>query len=65
MVSSTGLAKFVKIDGVKTLVAEYWSPSLIIKSGATVKKLDMNGRTMDDVKIEAGATVVEIVNQAE
>jgi hypothetical protein len=65
MVSSTGLAKFVKIDGVKTLVAEYWSPSLVIKSGATVKKLDMNGRTMDDVKIEAGATVVEIVNQAE
>lgn len=64
MVTSTGLAKFVKIDGVKTLVAEYWSPSLVIKSGATVKKLDMNGRTMDDVKIEAGATVVEIVNQA-
>ena len=65
MVTSTGLAKFVKIDGVRTLVAEYWSPSLVIKSGATVKKLDMNGRTMDDVKIEAGATVVEIVNQAE
>ena len=65
VVTSTGLAKFVKIDGVKTLVAEYWSPSLVIKSGATVKKLDMNGRTMDDVKIEAGATVVEIVNQAE
>lgn len=65
VVTSTGLAKFVKIDGVKTLVAEYWSPSLVIKSGATVKKLDMNGRTMDDVKIEDGATVVEIVNQAE
>lgn len=65
MVTSTGLAKFVKIDGVKTLVAEYWSPSLVIKSGATVKKLDMNGRTMDDVKIEDGATVIEIVNQAE
>ena len=65
VVTSTGLAKFVKIDGVRTLVAEYWSPSLVIKSGATVKKLDMNGRTMDDVKIEAGATVVEIVNQAE
>lgn len=65
VVTSTGLAKFVKIDGVKTLVAEYWSPSLVIKSGATVKKLDMNGRTMDDVKIEDGATVGEIVNQAE
>lgn len=65
VVTSTGLAKFVKIDGVRTLVAEYWSPSLVIKSGATVKKLDMNGRTMDDVKIEDGATVVEIVNQAE
>ena len=65
VVTSTGLAKFVKIDGVKTLVAEYWSPSLTIKAGATVKKLDMNGRTMTDVKIEEGATVSEIVNKAE
>ena len=64
VVTSTGLAKFVTIDGVKTLVAECWSPSLIIKAGATVKKLDMNGRTMTDVKIEEGATVGEIVNQA-
>ena len=64
VVTSTGLAKFVTIDGVKTLVAECWSPSLIIKAGATVKKLDMNGRTMTDVKIEEGAIVGEIVNQA-
>ena len=65
VVTSTGLAKFVKIDGVKTLVAEFWTPSLIIKAGATVKKLDMNGRTMEHVKIEEGANVGEIVNQAE
>ena len=63
-VTSTGLAKFVTIDGVKTLTAEPWTPCLYIKAGATVKKLDMNGRTMDNVHIEEGATVVEIVNQA-
>jgi hypothetical protein len=63
-VTSTGLAKFVTIDGVKTLTAEPWTPCLYIKAGATVKKLDMNGRTMDNVHIEDGATVVEIVNQA-
>ena len=65
VVSSSGLAKFVKIDGVKTLTAEPWSPSLIIKSGATVKKLDLNGRPDEDVLIEDGAIVQEIVNKAE
>ena len=64
-VSSSGLAKFVKIDGVKTLTAEPWSPSLIIRSGATVKKLDLNGRPDEDVLIEDGAIVQEIVNKAE
>ena len=65
VVTSTGLAKLVKIDGVKTLVAEFWSPCLKIKAGAVVKKLDMNGRSMETVTIEEGATVGEIVNQAE
>ncbi len=64
-VSSSGLAKFVKIDGVKTLTADPWSPRLIIKAGATVKKLDFNGRTNEDVIIEDGAVVEEIVNLAE
>ena len=64
-VSSSGLAKFVKIDGVKTLTADPWSPCLIIKAGATVKKLDYNGRTNEDVIIEEGAVVEEIVNLAE
>ena len=64
-VTSSGLAKFVKIDGVKTLTADPWSPRLIIKAGATVKKLDFNGRTNEDVIIEDGAVVEEIVNLAE
>lgn len=64
-VSSSGLAKFVKVDGVKTLTADPWSPRLIIKAGATVKKLDYNGRTNEDVIIEEGAVVGEIVNLAE
>ena len=68
VVSSTGLAKFQTIDGKKTLVAENWAPSLIIKAGATVKRLDMNGRQSIDkngnlsVIIEEGAVVEEIVN---
>lgn len=64
-VTSSGLAKFISVDGVKKMTAEPWSPSLIIKSGATVKKLDYNGRPAEDVKIEDGATVLEIVNLAE
>ena len=55
------------------LPSNWWSPSLIIKAGAHVKRLDMNGRTMDDtvhnvykqtVIIEEGAIVDEIVNLA-
>ena len=65
VVSSSGLAKFVKIDGVKTLTADPWSPSLIIKAGATVKKLDYNGRPCEDVVIEDGAVVQEVLNLAE
>ena len=64
-VSSSGLAKFVNIDGVRTLTAEPWSPRLIIKAGATVKKIDFNGRTNEDVIIENGAVIGEIVNLAE
>ena len=65
VVTSTGLAKFIYVDGVRTLTAELWPPRLIIKAGATVKKLDMNGRQINDVLIEEGATVGEIINQAE
>lgn len=68
VVTSTDLAKFQTIDGKKTLVAKFWAPSLIIKAGATVKRLDMNGRPSLDkygnlsVIIEEGAVVEEIVN---
>ena len=67
-VSSTSLAKFATIDGKKTLTTEKWAPSLIIKAGATVKRLDMNNRPSLDkngnlsVIIEAGANIGEIVN---
>ena len=68
VVTSTELAKFQTIDGKKTLVAKQWAPSLIIKAGATVKRLDMNGRQSIDkygnlsVIIEEGAVAEEIVN---
>ena len=68
VVTSTDLAKFKTIDSKKTLVANFWAPSLIIKAGATVKRLDMNGRPSLDkygnlsVIIEEGAVVEEIVN---
>ena len=67
-VSSSGTAKFVTINGKKTLTADKWAPSLIIKAGATVKRLDMNNRPSLDkngnlsVIIEAGANIGEIVN---
>lgn len=64
-VTSSKEAKIVTIDGKKTLTATPWSPSIIIKAGATVKKLDYNGRTNEDVYIEEGAVVSEIVNLAE
>ncbi|MBQ3175189.1 MAG: hypothetical protein IJB58_04380 [Bacteroidales bacterium] len=68
VVTSTGLAKFVTIDGKKTLTADLWAPSIIIKAGATVKCLDMNGRPSIDNKgnlsviIEEGATVGKVIN---
>lgn len=65
VVTSTGLAKFVTIDGKRTLTAEFWSPSLIIRNGATVKVLDYNGRTAEDVIIEEGAIIGEERNKAE
>lgn len=66
-VTSSGLAKFVTIDGKKTLTAEAWPPSLIIKAGAKVNKIDFNGRPNleNHVKIEEGAVVGEIVNVGE
>lgn len=68
VVTSTAMATFKTIDGKKTLTANVWAPSLIIKAGATVKRLDMNGRPSLDkygnlsVIIEDGAIVEEIVN---
>ena len=66
-VTSTSLAKFQTIDGKKTLVAPKWSPSLIIKAGAVVKRLDMNNTPSIHegkltVIIEDGAVVQELVN---
>lgn len=78
VVTSSGLAKFVTIEGKKTLTADLWAPKLIIKAGAHVKKLDMNGRSRwnyntiegervyesaPDVIIEDGAVVDEIINE--
>lgn len=68
MVTSSGLAQVKVIDGVKTLTATSWAPSLIIKAGAEVKVLDMNGRPSLDkygnlsVIIEDGAIVGKILN---
>ena len=65
VVTSSGSAKFVTVDGKKTMTADPWSPSLVIKAGAKVDRLDMNGRPFTDVIIEDGAYVAEIVNVAE
>lgn len=65
VVSSSGSAKFVTVDGKKTMTADPWSPSLVIKAGAKVGILDMNGRPFTDVIIEDGAYVAEIINIAE
>ncbi len=65
VVTSSGSARFVTVDGKKTMTADPWSPSLVIKAGAKVGRLDMNGRTLDDVVIEEGAYIAEIVNVAE
>ncbi len=65
VVTSSGAARFATIDGVKTLTATPWSPSIIIKAGAKVNRLDYNGRTAEDVIIEEGAIIGEVVNLAE
>lgn len=72
-VSSSGLAKRIKDENGKTHwdPNNMWSPSLIIKSGAKVDVLDMNGRSRRDangnldVIIEEGATVGQIINEGE
>ncbi len=71
-VTSSGLAKRVKDENGQYHwiddPANRWAPSLIIKAGATVKRLDMNNRPSLDkygnlsVIIEEGAVVEEIVN---
>ena len=71
-VTSSGLAKRVKDENGQYHwiddPANRWAPSLIVKAGAVVKRLDMNNRPSIDNKgnlsviIEEGATVGEIVN---
>ncbi len=71
-VTSSGLAKRVKDENGQYHwiddPANRWAPSLIIKAGATVKRLDMNNRPSLDkngelsIIIEEGAVVEEIVN---
>ena len=72
--SSTGAKAATGEDGKKHWIDhpdKIISPSLIIKSGATVNVLDMNGRKYYDkngnldVIIEEGAIVKEIINLAE
>jgi hypothetical protein len=80
-VSSSGQAKSQKGEDNKKhwvdLESNQWAPSLIIKAGAKVKKLDMNGRgryntvgsgsktweSQPDDIIEEGAIVEEIVHE--
>ena len=71
VVSSSNLAAREKDENGKwhwTDKTNKWAPSLIIKAGATVKRLDMNNRPSIDkygnlsVIIEEGAVVEEIVN---
>lgn len=81
-VTSSGLAKRVKDDNGNWHwiddPANQWAPSIIIKAGAKVKRLDMNGRlpyrdfTVNgaverrlSVIIEDGAIIEEIVNAAD
>ena len=70
-VTSSDLAKRIKDENGKTHwnPNNMWSPSLIIKSGAKVGVLNMNGRSRYDkngnldVIIEEGAIVGEILNE--
>ena len=72
-VTSTGLAKKSKDENGKYHWIDdeenRWAPSLIIKAGAEVKVLNMNGRSRYDtngnldVIIEAGANIGEIINE--
>ena len=69
-VSSSNMAKKYKDEAGNYHwdPSNMWSPSLIIKSGAKVKVLDMNGRSRYDsngnldVIIEEGAVVEQIIN---
>lgn len=72
-VTSSGLSKSeTDSEGKKHFVdleSNYWAPSIIIKAGAHVKVLNMNGRGRKDangntdVIIEEGATVDSIINE--
>ncbi len=70
VVSSSGTTSSYKDEnGNRHWTATPWAPSLIIKAGATVNVLDMNGRSRYDkdgnldVIIEDGATVNSIINE--
>ena len=71
VVTSSGMAKRYKDENGKTHwdPNNMWAPSLIIKAGATVDVLDMNGRSRYDSKgnldvvIEEGAIVKQILNE--
>jgi hypothetical protein len=70
-VSSSSTAKsYTGDDGRKHWTATPWAPSLIIKSGAKIGTLDMNGRGRYDVNgnldvvIEDGAIIDSIINEA-
>lgn len=70
-VSSSSTAKsYTGDDGRKHWKATPWAPSLIIKSGAKIGTLDMNGRGRYDVNgnldvvIEDGAIIDSIINEA-
>lgn len=62
-VTSSNQQNVKREDGKYVLyLPEYWSPSIIIKAGAKVGKIDFNGRTIEDVEIEEGAEIGEMVN---
>ena len=69
--SSSTAQRYKDSEGKTHWTATPWAPSLIIKAGATVKVLDMNGRSRYDkngnldLVIEEGAIVESIINEAE
>ena len=69
--SSSTAQRYKDSEGKTHWTATPWAPKLTIKDGATVKVLDMNGRSRYDkngnldLVIEDGAIVESIINEAE